>query len=251
MAPKKREREMAFDEMTMADLRALVERNDAQHLREARERISQLEKELASKDGELDKLQSSAHSAPADGVKQAIEKQFYAQMLSEKELSEKEGSLLRGTGEGREIVAIIPNVTNDVLSALALKYDGEGNIEGKVAEKFFEARPAKTLPNSGGACLLLSYRMGFKYVKSRCELKVTAHYKWSPKPKPKPPAKRAKTEEAAGAPSESAMEEEPQGEEEEAPEVPKAPREKQEPAVAQSPTPSRSPAPAAMSEDVE
>merc|ERR1740138_1643408 len=108
-------------------------------------------------------------------------------------------------------------------------------MKQKNTEKFFEVRPAKTLPNSGGACLLLSWRMSFKYVKTRSELKVTATYKWSPKPKPKPPAKRARTEEAAGAPMESpAAEEEPQGEE--------TPETAQEPAMARSPTPSRSPA---------
>jgi len=230
MAPKKRDAD--FDEMTVADLRA------------QRERISQLEKELASKDEELEKLQSFAHSSPAEGVKSAIEKQFYAQMLSEKELSDKEGSLLRGQGEGREIVAIIPNVTQEVLSALALEYDEAGNMKQKLTEKFFQVRPAKTLQNSGGACLLLSWRMSCKYVKTRSELKVTATYKWSPKPKPKPPAKRARTEEAAGAPMESPAEEEPQGEE--------ATETAQEPAMARSPTPSRSPArTAVVSEDVE
>ncbi|CAE8645626.1 unnamed protein product [Polarella glacialis] len=183
----------AFEEYTITELREVVERKDL------------LETQLAEKEEELTKQVSTNDSSTTERIKASIAKQLLAQMLFEGQLSAKECELLRG--KGRELVALVPNVSSDALKNLGLVADESGSFKNKSASHFLASHPMKTLP--GGALLKLQWWVGFKYVKSSCELKVTAKYNWLPKPKPKaagrPASKDAAGKEQAG---ESGMENE-------------------------------------------
>jgi len=121
----------------------------------------------------------------ANRIKAAMCKQLVNQMLLPKELSEKEAERLEK--EGREISAIVPNVTQDMMDELGLdKVDDKGNLRGKVADLWFGTAPARAL--SSGHHLHLKGNIHFRYVKAQRELRLNAVYKFSKKP-PKPKAK--------------------------------------------------------------
>jgi len=244
--PAKRARQTpkAFENFTVGELKTLVERNDAFALKEAYERIEQLEQQLSSKEKEMTKLSTVDARGLAQNILKSIERQFQAQMLPEKDLSDYQAAKLTDkTSEGREVVASVPNVTPEIMSELGLQYDTDGNIKQKSADSFFRSRPMKILPGSGGACLRLLWHVNFKYTKISSELKVIAAYQWSAKPKPKAKAK-AKAIETGSAAEEPATEVEGGGETAEAgaAEETAAPR-KVAPSPAK-PSPAKSPTPA-------
>jgi len=212
----------------------MVERNDAFALKEATERIEQLEQQLASKEKAMSKMSSVDCRHLAENVLKSIEKQFQAQMLPEKDLSENQGAKItdKSAEGGREVVAIIPNITSEIMTELGLQYEDDGSIKQKSADYFFRSRPMKTLPGSGGACLRLGWNVNFKYTKVSSELKVTAYYKWSAKPKPKAKAK-SKAEPAV---EEAASEVKAEGQNEAG--------EAEEAAAKVAPSPAKSPTPA-------
>merc|ERR1719411_1946156 len=71
---------------------------------------------------------------------------------------------------GHDLVAIVPNITSEVMTELGLQYEDDGSIKQKSADYFFRSRPMKTLPGSGGACLRLGWNVNFKYTKVSSEL---------------------------------------------------------------------------------
>lgn len=243
----------AFENFTVAELKAVVERNDAFALKEANERIDQLEQQLSSKEKAVAKLSSVDARALTHNILKSIERQFQAQMLPEKDLSDNQAAKLTDkTSEGgREIWAFVPNVTSEVISELGLQYDSDGNIKTRFADHFFRNVPMKVLPGTGGACLRLHRYVSFKYTKAHSELKVIGYYQWSAKPKPKAKAKaKAEGESAA---EDAATEVEGGGETAESGEAvgTAAPRKvapsPAKPSPAKSPTPSRAAAAAPAS----
>eukprot|EP00401_Gymnodinium_catenatum_P030980 CAMPEP_0117529366 /NCGR_PEP_ID=MMETSP0784-20121206/37796_1 /TAXON_ID=39447 /ORGANISM="" /LENGTH=253 /DNA_ID=CAMNT_0005325687 /DNA_START=65 /DNA_END=823 /DNA_ORIENTATION=+ len=176
----RKETAKAFDEYTVAELRDLVQNCVA------------LEKRVATTDEEMRelKINLTQDAVSVDRIKAVIGKQFSAQMLADRDLSEKEKERLRTSG--REIQAIVPNVTPSIAMELGLdKVDDKGQPKTKFADSFLTTVPSKLLPS--GATLKLMRMMNFKYVKRSCELVVFGRYKWFAKPRPKamPKASRA------------------------------------------------------------
>eukprot|EP00747_Dinoflagellata_sp_TGD_P162551 gnl/TRDRNA2_/TRDRNA2_180259_c0_seq1.p1 gnl/TRDRNA2_/TRDRNA2_180259_c0~~gnl/TRDRNA2_/TRDRNA2_180259_c0_seq1.p1 ORF type:complete len:289 (+),score=119.46 gnl/TRDRNA2_/TRDRNA2_180259_c0_seq1:54-920(+) len=186
MSPPAKKARKSFEEYTIGELSELVKQQEkaskdqAAKVAELEEQLDELKEKHPSEDTEADRLLN------------AIDSQLSAQMLPDAQLSEGEKEKLRK--EGRDIVAIMPNVGQSLLQAVGLdKLDDKGQPKSKYADKFLNKVPSKSLPS--GASLKLMRSLDFKYVKGRCELKITGTYKWFPKPKPK--VKRVKKAEAA------------------------------------------------------
>lgn len=227
----KKDAARSFDDYTVAELRAIVDQS------------SSCESRIAEKDAEIARLDPVDEAEQAERVKAAVCKQFLTQMTLEKDLSEKECERLRG--DGREVVAVVPNVCQGVMQVLGfVKCD---TSKGKQVRSFFAEEPSKSLP--GGASLRLYYILHFKYVKASCELKASGFYRWVAKPKAKAKGKR-KSEEGIedshqDRNTEAGDEEQDEGNEDEAGEV----AGEEEPVASRAGPPAKSPRPLAPESD--
>eukprot|EP00930_Biecheleria_cincta_P031700 TRINITY_DN21993_c0_g1_i1.p1 TRINITY_DN21993_c0_g1~~TRINITY_DN21993_c0_g1_i1.p1 ORF type:complete len:263 (+),score=73.45 TRINITY_DN21993_c0_g1_i1:42-830(+) len=174
---KRQRTEKAFEEYTFAELRQF-HKQAARELAEARGQVARLEAEaeeqLAKKEAALPE--------EAQRVKRAVELQLKAQMTFQKELSKHQVERLKGE-DGRDIVAVIPNVGTELLGILGLdEFDEHGNIKEKLTSEFFSNPPTRTQHTpASDASLHLVPRLSFKYIKKVCELKVFAAYRFGSK----------------------------------------------------------------------
>lgn len=163
---KRQRTEKIFDEYTFAELRQF-------HKQAARE-LAELRGQIAKKEAALPE--------EAQRVKRAVELQIKAQMTFQTELSKHQVERLKGE-EGRDIVAVIPNVSTELLGILGLdEFDEHGNIKDKLASEFFSTPPTRTQHTPPSSVSLhLAPKLSFKYIKKVCELKVFAAYRFGPK----------------------------------------------------------------------
>jgi len=169
--------EKTFDEYTFAELRQF-HKQVTRELAEAKGQIARFEAEA---DEQLAKKEA-ALPEEAQRLKRAVELQLKAQMTLQKELSKGQIEKLKGE-EGRDIQAVIPNVSIELLGFLGLdELDEDGYIKSKLASEFLSNPPTKnqTTPPSD-VSLHLVPKLSFKYIKKACELKVFAAYKFGPK----------------------------------------------------------------------
>lgn len=174
---KRQRTEKAFDEYTFVEMRQF-HKHAARELAEAKGLVAKLEAEA---DEQLAKKEA-ALPEEAQRLKRAVELQLKSQMTFQKELSKHQVERLKGE-EGRDIIAVIPNVGTDLLEILSLdEFDEHGNIKDKLACDFFSNPPTRTqhTPVSDASLHLLP-KLSFKYIKKVCELKVFAAYRFGPK----------------------------------------------------------------------